>query len=299
MFTARKLAATLLLAFISISATAQQVDGHWFGVGMLQSSLTYQHYMSELVLRQKGKNVSGVLNYYFRDSLVSVKINGSFDEYSRRVSIKPFPMIYYQSPSARNSIDCYMSGSFLLVASKAESVLNGMLYADADHKYTAPNISFKLKRSADTLDWVKADEPVVVHDTVAVIQPDIPQPVQTETAAEFAKREKVFSQEIDVENSSIKIELYDNGQIDYDSVSLFFNNKRILPKTKLDHRAIRLTIDLDPSLPDNELSMFAENLGMIPPNTAALVIYDGKKRYETLLTSDLSKSATIRLRRKQ
>ena len=298
MFTARKLAATLLLAFITISATAQQVDGHWFGVGMLQTSLTYQNYMSELVLRQKGKNVSGVLNYYFRDSLVTVKVNGSFDEYSRRVSIKPFPMIYYQSPSARNSIDCYMSGSFLLVASKAESALNGMLYADADHKYTAPNISFKLKRSVDTLDWVKADEPTVVQEPVAVVQTN-PEPVQTETAVEFAKREKVFTQEIDVENSSIKIELYDNGQIDYDSVSLFFNNKRILPKTKLDHRAIRLTIDLDASLQDNELSMFAENLGMIPPNTAALVIYDGKKRYETLLTSDLSKSATIRLRRKK
>lgn len=266
---------------------------------MLQTSLTYQNYMSELVLRQKGKNVSGVLNYYFRDSLVSVKVNGSFDEYSRRVNLRPFPMIYYQSPSARNSIDCYMSGSFLLVASKAESVLNGMLYADADHKYTAPNISFKLKLSADTLDWVKAEEPPVVHDTVAVIQPADAQPVQTESAVEFTKREKVFTQEIDVENSSIRIELYDNGQIDYDSVSLFFNNKRILPKTKLDHRAIRLSIDLDLSLSDNELSMFAENLGMIPPNTAALVIYDGKKRYETLLTSDLSKSATIRLRRKK
>ena len=67
----------------------------------------------------------------------------------------------------------------------------------------------------------------------------------------------------------------------------------------LTHKAIRLTIDLDPNLEYNELSMLAENLGMIPPNTAALVIYDGKIRYETLLTSDLSKSATIKLVKKK
>ena len=67
----------------------------------------------------------------------------------------------------------------------------------------------------------------------------------------------------------------------------------------LKHKAIHLTIDLDPNLEFNELSMLAENLGMIPPNTAALVIYDGKIRYETLLSSDLSKSATIKLVKKK
>jgi hypothetical protein len=93
--------------------------------------------------------------------------------------------------------------------------------------------------------------------------------------------------------------MYDNGEIDYDSVSLFLNNKQILQKSMLTHKAIRLTIDLDPNLEVNELSMFAENLGMIPPNTAALILYDGNTRYETMLTSDLSKSATLRIRRKK
>ncbi len=286
-----------------LPANSQNVNGHWFGIGMVQTSQTYQNYLSELVLRQKGKIVSGALHYYFKDSLVKVPVSGSFDAATRRLSIKPFSMIYYLSPTAQNSIDCNMSGSFLLTVSKTESVLAGSLMPDANHKYTVPNINFRLVRSDDTLDWVKTEEPeikpqppvpVVVAAPVAVeVLPEI-------TAVEaFTKREKVFTKEIEVTGTSLRLEIYDNGQVDYDSVSLFFNNKLILPKRKLDHRAIRLTIELDPAIEDNELSMFAENLGMIPPNTAALVIYDGKDRYETLLSSDLSKSATIKLRRKK
>ena len=35
----------------------------------------------------------------------------------------------------------------------------------------------------------------------------------------------------------------------------------------------------------NELQMYAENLGSIPPNTALMVIYDGNKRYEVNIKS--------------
>jgi hypothetical protein len=45
--------------------------------------------------------------------------------------------------------------------------------------------------------------------------------------------------------------------------------------------------------------MFAENLGMIPPNTAALIVRDGQKEYQLLLQSDFSKSATLKLKVKK
>ncbi|MDQ6813034.1 MAG: hypothetical protein M3040_04795, partial [Bacteroidota bacterium] len=48
----------------------------------------------------------------------------------------------------------------------------------------------------------------------------------------------------------------------------------------------------------NEIAMFAENLGRIPPNTALAVIYAGDQRFELNLTSTLSKNASIRFRRK-
>ena len=289
-------AALLLTATCSI---AQNVNGHWYGIGMLQTTTDYNSYLSEMILRQKGKLVWGEFDYYFKDSLVKVALNGSFDEQTNKLSIKPFPMIYFRSPNARNSIDCNMSGNFLLVASKAESVLNGSFSSDADHRYTVPDINFRFTRSDDTAFLVMPkDEPELKKEIVIAQLTSVP-PQQDETAEAFAKRKKIFTKELEVVNNSLRLEIYDNGEIDYDSVSLFLNNKLILPKSMLNHKAIRLTIELDPNLEFNELSMFAENLGMIPPNTAALIVYDGKTRYETFLSSDLSKSATIKIKKKK
>jgi hypothetical protein len=48
----------------------------------------------------------------------------------------------------------------------------------------------------------------------------------------------------------------------------------------------------------NELSMFAENLGRFPPNTALAIIYAGEKRFEFSMTSTFIKNAAIRFRKK-
>jgi len=288
-----KAAVVLGLLCITLHSSAQQVNGHWFGIGMLQTTRQYNTYMSELVMQQKGKSVNGYLNYYFKDSLVKVTVTGSFDQQTHRLSLNPFPVMYYLSPSAQNSIDCSMSGSFVLLASKTESLLTGRLFGDEDHKYTVPDISIRLTKSNDTaLLVMKDDEPEEKKDTV-ITAPVIPTALEA-----FNQRGKIVAKELEVSNAVLKLQLYDNGSIDYDSVSLFLNNKMILPKTLLTHKAIKINIELDPALEINELSMFAENLGMIPPNTAALILYDGVTRYETLLTSDLNKSATLRLKKK-
>ncbi len=287
---------TGILIAISVGATlkAQNVNGHWFGIGNLQTTDQNSGYLSEIILKQKGKSVTGELNYYFKDSLVKVSLNGNFDFPSRKMTITPFPIIYYRSPNAKNSIDCMMSGEFILLTSKTESVLTGSLKSDADHHYTVPNINFRFTKSDDTAALVMKDE-LNEELTTSVVNAAVAALV---TVDAFTNRKKYFTKELEIENASIRIELYDNGEIDYDSVSLFLNNKLVLPKTMLTHKAIRITLPLDPMLAYNELSMFAENLGMKPPNTAALIIFDGKTRYETLLSSDLSKTATIQLKRK-
>lgn len=295
MFRIIKLSVLLAILLIATTLSAQNVTGHWYGIGMLQTTEQYNGYLSEMILRQKGKIVWGELHYYFKDSLVKVALNGNFDEQTHKLNIKPFKVMYYLSPTARNSIDCRLSGNFVLLASKTESVLTGSLVSDADHRYTVPNINLRLLRSNDTASIVLKDTPEAMRkDTVTHTVVSDSQPLET-----FTKRPKSYTKELDIVNATLRLEIYDNGRIDYDSVSLYLNNKMILPKTMLTHKAIRLTVQLDPNLEFNELSMFAENLGMIPPNTAALIVYDGKTRYEIMLTSDLSKSATLKLKRKK
>ena len=71
------------LLYIATPSYTQTVKGHWFGIGMVQGTNEYDSYLSELILRQKGKLVWGEFDYYFKDSLIKVPINGSFDELTR------------------------------------------------------------------------------------------------------------------------------------------------------------------------------------------------------------------------
>lgn len=111
----------------------------------------------------------------------------------------------------------------------------------------------------------------------------------------YEKRSNNLIKTITVEHMQVKVDLYDNGEIDGDTVSVFFNNKLVLAHKKLTARALSLSLDIEPSDNSaNELVMYAENLGAIPPNTALMVVTDGDKRYEVRISSDLQKSGAIR-----
>jgi len=111
----------------------------------------------------------------------------------------------------------------------------------------------------------------------------------------FEKRNSSVIRTIPVENVKIKVDLYDNGEIDGDTVSVFFNGKLILPHQKLTDKPLSLEVEINPwDNAPNELVMYADNLGSIPPNTALMIVTDGTKRYEVRISSDLQKSGAVR-----
>jgi hypothetical protein len=110
----------------------------------------------------------------------------------------------------------------------------------------------------------------------------------------YEKRNADLLKTIEIDNASFTVDLYDNGDIDGDSISLFFNGKLLLSHKRLSDKALRLKLDVDASRDVNELIMYAENLGTIPPNTALMVVNDGDNRYEVRISSDLQKSGVIR-----
>ncbi len=109
----------------------------------------------------------------------------------------------------------------------------------------------------------------------------------------FEKRNNTILQTVEVENPIVYIEIYDNGEIDGDSISLFYNGKVLLAHKMLSTQPIKLDLPINND-EVNELVMYADNLGTIPPNTALMIVMDGNKRYEVRMTSDLKKSGTIR-----
>lgn len=295
--------AILLCCIISLQSNAQTVTGHWYGVGKVAIPGEHSSYLSELIIKQKGSSVTGELQYYFRDSLFKVKVNGNFNSGTRKLVFKPIPFIYYLSTSTKNGIDCILTGNFILLVNRNESILIGAFESDAAHRYTSPDIQFRFRYSTDTLPPKKeliVEEEIadtIINNTKTKMDTSIAIPLPAFDPL-FQSREKVYVRDIEITNNTIQLQLYDNGTIDNDSISVFLNDRLIVAPVQLTHRAIKKTISLDSSLEVNELSMFAVNLGMIPPNTAAMIIYDGDKRHELILTSDLNNTATIRLRRK-
>jgi hypothetical protein len=95
-------------------------------------------------------------------------------------------------------------------------------------------------------------------------------------------RENVLARKIETEAGEIKIELYDNGEIDGDTVSIYHNNALIRSHMCLSQKPISITIGVNPSQPHHEIIMVAENLGSIPPNTSVMIITTASNCYEVL-----------------
>lgn len=128
-------------------------------------------------------------------------------------------------------------------------------------------------------------------EPAAVPEVENPEPV-VDPKIKFEKRNSNVIKTINVDNRTVRIDLYDNGEIDGDSISLFYNDKLLLSGKRLSEKPITLNITVEDG-DVNELKMYAENLGSIPPNTALMVVTDGHKRYEVRITSDLQKSGVI------
>lgn len=119
-------------------------------------------------------------------------------------------------------------------------------------------------------------------------------------AASVATRKTEIIQNISFSSDSLVLHLYDNGEIDGDTVSVVLNNQVLIAKKGLTTNAIRTVVHITPDMGDSlKLIMYAENLGRIPPNTGLLIVEDGGIKYEVRFAGDLQKNSAIILKRKR
>lgn len=92
--------------------------------------------------------------------------------------------------------------------------------------------------------------------------------------------------------TTINIELYDNGTIDGDSVSVYLNDNIILQNKLLTATPTKIHLQLEKNK-SYVLGFFAVNLGSIPPSTALLKIDAGEFKKEIFLSSSYQNNATV------
>jgi hypothetical protein len=91
----------------------------------------------------------------------------------------------------------------------------------------------------------------------------------------------------------IKIELFDNGEIDGDTVTVYHNKQRIIDRRELGLQPIVYTGKADVQNRVHEFILVANNLGRIPPNTALMRITAGSKTYEIFPTTTLGENVSV------
>jgi hypothetical protein len=302
----------LLITAILISnlIQAQSVFGYWYGNANVKIKSSANNYLVELILQPEKGYVKGILNYYFKNTYRSLQVKGNYNAATRQLSLYDIPVIYHGSLT-EFEVDCIMTMQGTLRVAQTGSNLVGVFKSLPDYKNICPDISFNLALNADisktdsvlkALSEYKENfqvwKPTATDTAVSVTI--IPRKVTNYvTENEYNKREKVIMQEIEVESDTLKVDVYDNGEIDGDIISVFFNEKLIMNNQKLTHKSIHIDLLLDSAKSNNEISMFAENLGLIPPNTALMVINDGNQKYNIRLSSSLEKNATIKIKRKK
>ena len=142
---------------------------------------------------------------------------------------------------------------------------------------------------------VKVPEPAAA--AVATVKK--PTPADPTAAADLNKRKIENIQALYFKSDSLQLTLYDNGEVDGDTVSVVMNGEVIMPKVGLTTNAVKKTIYTQDAGDSIQLIMYAESLGSLPPNTGLLIVYDGTDRYEIRFSGDMQKSSAIVFRRKK
>lgn len=111
----------------------------------------------------------------------------------------------------------------------------------------------------------------------------------------LVERENNLVRTITTSEEDIEINLYDNGTIDNDTISVYHNNQLVISNGRLTYSPLTIRIKCTKTDNRHELTVVAENLGDIPPNTALMVIKAGgnKERYEIFLASTEQRNAKV------
>lgn len=102
----------------------------------------------------------------------------------------------------------------------------------------------------------------------------------------------------DTKEDSVKLVLYDNGEIDGDTVTVFVNGNIVINRLGLSTRPYEMVIPIAKDGAVQVIELMANNLGSIPPNTAYMQVWEKEKKHELRVASDLNTNARIDIKYK-
>ena len=260
-----------MLGCLSLASPAQDINGIWKGRLVMEPGGCFPVYNIELQLAVVGTKITGV-SYHFSDTSNFVKetFEGTILP-DKSVSITELGVTTFQIPA--DCIPCIKK------------------YTLTYHKGSGPEEQLRGSWAGRTMDNKSACPPgtiVLIRYDKSSFKPEMRLP------PELTKRKVELVKEIRVDTGLIRIDFYDNGQIDGDTISVWVNGMPVASRKHLSAKPVSITVKIDQKKTEQEVIMVGENLGSIPPNTALMIVNAGNQRYQLYLTSDESKNAMVR-----
>ena len=130
-------------------------------------------------------------------------------------------------------------------------------------------------------------------DSVSKIRGKAPLIASVPIPSVLTARDNQLVQTIEVNAPEVILNIYDDGAIDNDTISVYLDKRQIVSHARLSDQPIVVKLQMDENNDYHELIMVAENEGDIPPNTSLMIVKAGEKRYEVRITSTEQKNAVV------
>lgn len=319
-FCSRLLLILLSLLFVRTSSTAQNsIAGVWEGLYLTANTDLGQPRVLVEIYDFKDSVFSGITHlYYDGNQYEHYKMTGWYDK-------KDSIVLFRENVTIAVNLGFYTNclGNYIMVLHKDKNSLYQYGYWQPNINGCTAGSQVWLHKRVEVIKKVPAPQKKVTpaKKPVAVDKPlkgRITTPVNPATVdvpvvknnpviktTPIVLPSKITQRETDVqslleiapaEKDSIRVDVYDNGEIDGDSVSVYEDNTLRVNKKMITAKPITFYVSLDKNVnPITHLRMVAESLGSIPPCTALMIVTTKSKRYEVHLSSNFNKNATVEL----
>ena len=269
----------LLFLLFPFYLLAEDLNGIWKGTLTQGPGGCYPQYFLELQINFSQDRITGkAYDYYDKAHFVKMNFTGRYNAQTHRLVLIENTVLQAEIP-----LDCQPCiKTYDLSYSKKgdQEELSGDWKGVFSEKRSAcPPGKIMLKKT------LTSDFPVDIeqNDTLASLQKSL----------HLQPREKELLKTVTVNTPQIKIDFYDNAEIDHDTITVLINNKLLLYRQMLTDRPLTINFNAFPGV-EYELVMYADNLGEIPPNTALMMVTAGTRKMEVFLSSSEQRSATVK-----
>lgn len=254
-----------------LTSGAQNLNGVWKGKLVQNPGGCFPVYNIEFQLQIAATRITGV-SYHYSDTSNYVKeeFEGIYDSVKNVILLNEIKLITFHIPD--DCVPCIKKYSLSYHKGGNEEQLRGDWNGTVMGNSTAC--------SPGTI--------VLTRTIQSTFKPEPKLPPA------LTDRKNILIKEIKVDTGTIRLDFYDNGIIDGDTISVYVNNMPVVTNRMLKAKPVTTYVRISLNRTEQEVIMVGENLGSIPPNTALMIVTAGDKRYQLYLVSDEQKNALVR-----